>query len=43
MAADAQLAAGDTASAIRSIQRALAINPNDRQAKGLLDKLGAKP
>ena len=42
-AAEAQLAAGDTASAIRSYQRALAINPNDRQAKGILDKLGAKP
>jgi tetratricopeptide (TPR) repeat protein len=42
-AADAQLAAGDTAAAIRSFQRALAINPNDRQAKGALDKLGAKP
>jgi len=42
-AADAQLAAGDTAAAVRSFQRALAINPNDRQAKGVLDKLGAKP
>lgn len=42
-AAEAQLAAGDTAAAIRSYQRALAINPNDRQAKGTLDKLGAKP
>src|SRR5207248_705858 len=42
-AADAQLAAGDTAAAVRSFQRALAINPNDRQAKGALDKLGAKP
>ena len=42
-AAEAQLAAGDTASAIRSFQRVLGINPNDRQAKGILDKLGAKP
>jgi tetratricopeptide (TPR) repeat protein len=42
-AADAQLAAGDTAAAIRSFQKALAINPNDRQAKGALDKLGSKP
>ena len=42
-AADAQLAAGDTAAAIRSFQRALAINPNDRQVKGALDKLGSKP
>jgi len=42
-AAEAQLAAGDTAAAIRSFQRALAINPNDRQAKGTLDKLGQKP
>jgi len=42
-AAEAQLAAGDTAAAIRSFQRALTINPNDRQARGILDKLGAKP
>jgi tetratricopeptide (TPR) repeat protein len=42
-AAEAQLAAGDTASAIKSFQRALEINPNDRQAKGTLEKLGAKP
>jgi tetratricopeptide (TPR) repeat protein len=42
-AGGAQLAAGDTAAAIRSFQRALAINPNDRQAKGTLDRLGAKP
>ncbi len=42
-AADAQLAAGDTAAAIRSFQQALTINPNDRQAKGALDKLGSKP
>ena len=42
-AADAQLASGDTAAAIRSLQRAIAINPNDRQAKGALEKLGTKP
>jgi tetratricopeptide (TPR) repeat protein len=42
-AAEAQLASGDTASAVRNYQRALAINPNDRQAKGILDRLGAKP
>jgi tetratricopeptide (TPR) repeat protein len=42
-AAEAQLAAGDTAAAIKSYQRALAINPNDRQTKGTLEKLGAKP
>ena len=42
-AAEAQLAAGDTAAARNSLQRALAINPNDRQAKGTLDKLGANP
>jgi tetratricopeptide (TPR) repeat protein len=42
-AADAQLAGGDTAAAVRSFQRALAINPNDRQAKGMLDRLGTRP
>jgi tetratricopeptide (TPR) repeat protein len=42
-AAQAQLAAGDTAAAIRNFQHALTINPNDRQAKGILDRLGAKP
>jgi predicted TPR repeat methyltransferase len=42
-AADAQLAAADTAAALRNLQRALAINPNDRQAKQILDKLGGKP
>ena len=40
--AGAQLAAGDTASAVRSLQKALSINPNDRQAKGMLDRLGQK-
>ena len=39
----AQLAAGDTAAAVRSFQKALSINPNDRQLKGLLDRLSAKP
>ena len=43
MAADAQLASGDTAAAIRSYQKALTINPNDRQTKGVLDRLGVKP
>lgn len=42
-AAEGQLAAGDTASAIRSLQQALAINPNDGQAKRTLDRLGQKP
>lgn len=41
-AAGAQLAAGDTASAVRNLQKALSINPNDRQAKGMLDRLGQK-
>jgi tetratricopeptide (TPR) repeat protein len=41
-AAGAQLAVGDTASAVRSLQKALSINPNDRQAKGMLDRLGQK-
>lgn len=39
----AQLATGDTAAAIRSFQKALSINPNDRQLQGFLDRLGAKP
>jgi tetratricopeptide (TPR) repeat protein len=42
-AARAQLAAGDTAAAIRNLQKALSINPNDQQAKGFLDRLGARP
>lgn len=42
-AAGAQVAAGDTASAVRSLQKALSINPNDRQAKGMLDRLGKTP
>lgn len=39
----AQLAAGDTAAARASLEKALSINPNDRQVKGLLDRLGTKP
>jgi tetratricopeptide (TPR) repeat protein len=38
-AADAQLAAGDTAAAVASLQRALAINPGDQQVKRTLDRL----
>ena len=38
-----QLSLGDRASAIRSFQKALSINPNDRFSKGMLDSLGAKP
>lgn len=38
-AADAQLASGDTAAAVASLQRALAINPNDQQIKRSLDRL----
>lgn len=38
-----QLASGDTAAAIRSFQKALSINPNDRQVQSQLDRLGAKP
>jgi photosynthetic reaction center cytochrome c subunit len=38
-AAGAQLAAGDTASAIASLEKALAINANDQQARGLLGRL----
>ena len=42
-AAEGQLAAADTAAAMRSLQQALAINPNDVQAKRQLDRLGQKP
>lgn len=42
-AADAQLAAGDTTGAVASLQRALAINPNDPQAKRTLDRLKKTP
>ena len=38
-----QLTAGDTAAAVRSFQKALSINPNDRQIKALLDRLGTRP
>jgi tetratricopeptide (TPR) repeat protein len=38
-----QLAAGDTAAAIRTFQKVLSMNPNDRQVKSILDRLGAKP
>jgi tetratricopeptide (TPR) repeat protein len=39
----ARLAAGDTAAAKESFQKALSINPNDRQTKAILDRLGTKP
>ena len=42
-AGNAQLATGDTAAAILNFQHALTINPNDRQLKGILDRIGAKP
>jgi hypothetical protein len=42
-AADAQLAAGDTAAAVASLQCALGINANDAQARQALDALGRKP
>ena len=42
-AADAQLAAGDTAAAVASLQRALSINPNDQQAKRTLDRVKKTP
>jgi photosynthetic reaction center cytochrome c subunit len=42
-AAEAQLASGDTAAAIHNYQKALTINPNDRQTKGVLERLGTKP
>lgn len=38
-----QLAAGDTAAAIRTFQKVLSMNPNDQQIKNTLDRLGAKP
>jgi tetratricopeptide (TPR) repeat protein len=40
--AEGHLAAGDTASAITSLQRALGINPNDPQARPRLDGLRPK-
>ncbi|HVT39405.1 MAG TPA: c-type cytochrome [Gemmatimonadaceae bacterium] len=43
MAADGQLAAGDTAAAVASLRRAVAINANDRQATQALEQLAKKP
>jgi tetratricopeptide (TPR) repeat protein len=42
-AASAQLAAGDTAAAVADLERALSINANDSQARGLLDGIRRKP
>lgn len=42
-AAGAQVAAGDTTAAVESLRRALAINPNDTQAKETLRRLGRDP
>jgi hypothetical protein len=42
-AAEAQLAAADTAAAVASMQRVLAINPNDQQAKRTLDRVKKTP
>lgn len=42
-AADGLFAAGDTAGAKTSLEKALALNPNDQQAKRMLERLGAKP
>lgn len=42
-AANAQLAAGDTASAVASLEKALTLNANDGQAKSVLDSLRRKP
>ena len=39
----AQLAAGDTATAIASFQKALSLNPNDRQATRMMQSLKPKP
>lgn len=39
----AQLAAGDTATAIRSFEKALSLNPNDRQATRAMQSLKPKP
>jgi hypothetical protein len=43
MAADAQLASGDTTAAKTSLERALAIDPNDQQAKRVMDALTRRP
>jgi tetratricopeptide (TPR) repeat protein len=42
-AAAAEMAAGDTTSAVADLQRALEINPKDDQAKNSLDRLRKKP
>jgi len=42
-AAGAQLASGDTATAIKSLEKALSLNPNDRQAARALQALKPKP
>lgn len=42
-AAGGQLANGDTASAIKSLEKALSLNPNDRQATRMLQLLKPKP
>ena len=43
MAGATQLTAGDTAGAIASLQKAVALNPNNQGALGLLQQLGRKP
>jgi hypothetical protein len=43
MAGAAQLSAGDTAAAVASLQKAVALNPNNQGALGLLQRLGRKP
>lgn len=42
-AAGAQLASGDTATAVKSLEKALSLNPNDRQATRALQGLKPKP
>jgi hypothetical protein len=42
-AAEGQLAAGDTAAAVASLQRALSLSPEDRQAKAILERLHRTP
>ncbi len=42
-AADGMLAAGDTAGARSSLEKALALNANDPQAKRMLERLSSKP
>jgi Flp pilus assembly protein TadD len=39
----AQLALGDTAAAVASLERALTLNPNDTQSRRSLDSLRKKP